>query len=280
MGLGHLGGDSHNQGTMPSRRGIISASRPEVSLEGPGAGWAVWAPLHLCWEEAPQPCCPGNAPKLTRRPTGLQASGGRARAPPASWPVTGAAARAGTPRPLPAKATDRLGAGHWRGTEVQGGDWAEWEARAVSCPVVQCPSWTPGSSPPACQGLTDRATGDTLPFSGDWDLELPPGMLAGAPEPTLLRRPGSLPELTKEQPHWDRPAGAFSGHGAPDRWQGQKGASVCRVWAHSGLSQPRAFPSASVSVSQPPRRPGARGSRDRESHHCPNPKDLISSGPS
>lgn len=87
----------------------------------------------------------------------------------------------------------------------------------------------------------------------------------------------------RPDPSW-RHSSTQSGQTLPPHWQGQKGASVRSVWAHNGLSPgPECFHQHQLIPIGPhsSREPGAaERERERASHHCPNPEDLISLGTS
>lgn len=145
MRLGHLGHDSHNQGTMQSRWGVISASQPEVSLEGAGLHVGCVGPAApllgrdsmamLPWKRSQtHPTSPlGSRPQ--EEGTGLY---------PASWPITGAAAQACALR-LPLGQGHRQ-AGGWSLERDRGPAWGLVRvggkgSQLSSCPLSFLDSW-------------------------------------------------------------------------------------------------------------------------------------------
>lgn len=76
------------RGAVEGRR-VIPHPKQTSPFGRPGAVWAAWAQLALCWEETPGPYCPGDIPKLT--PPAPGAPGPRRRKKQsfreASWPL-------------------------------------------------------------------------------------------------------------------------------------------------------------------------------------------------
>lgn len=67
------------RGAVEGRR-VIPHPKQTSPFGRPGAVWAAWAQLALCWEETPGPYCPGDIPKLAP-------GGGRNSFREASWPL-------------------------------------------------------------------------------------------------------------------------------------------------------------------------------------------------
>lgn len=167
-----------------------------------------------------------------------------------------------------------------RGMEQLGAGWFFGGSRPAICS---------GFSPPAGQASTPLNPVGKGGAGGQKPLSLPagPGVCADSPEPTLPRRPSLLPKLTKEQPCRDCPPGSFSeaqlDSGRPDAPSPLAGTerSQCsqRVGAQWAVLGPECFHQHQFIPISPhfSREPGAA---ERESHHCPNPEDLISLGTS
>lgn len=100
------------------------------------------------------------------------------------------------------------------------------------------------------------------------------GVCVESPEPTLLRPPSAGLDRQRSSPVGSAQPGTFSEAQLPLYWQGQKGASVCRVWAHNGLCPgPECFHQHQF-ISVSPHSGWEPGAAERE-RHCPTPRTCY-----